>query len=120
MATPRHLRCLNSILHAPLHTHPHPPPPAAPSYEADIDRFFSEGRAKAGDLLGHHSAQLRSQARNLAGQGAVMLKNIQQKVTRAVLCLGWVDLVLGLGLLGEALFGRAHNNRLLYNGPCEV
>ncbi|KAI8472523.1 MAG: TB2/DP1, HVA22 family-domain-containing protein [Monoraphidium minutum] len=53
--------------------------PLVSSYEADIDRFVSEGRAKAGDLVGQHSAQLRSQARQLAGQGTVMLKNIQQK-----------------------------------------
>ncbi|GBF89397.1 hypothetical protein Rsub_01969 [Raphidocelis subcapitata] len=53
--------------------------PLLASYEADIDRFVSEGRAKAGDLVGHHSAQLRSQARGLAGQGTVLLRNIQQR-----------------------------------------
>lgn len=40
---------------------------------------MSEGKAKAGDALGQHGATLRAHARQLAGQGTVMLKNIQQK-----------------------------------------
>ena len=41
--------------------------------------MVSEGKAKAGDLAGQHSAQLRSRLRGLAGQGTVVLKNIQEK-----------------------------------------
>lgn len=49
------------------------------SYEADIDRLVSEGKAKAGDLAGQHSAQLRAQLRSLAGQGTVLLRSVQEK-----------------------------------------
>ena len=71
---------------AQTHTHTHTR--TRRSYEADIDRFVSEGRAKAGDLVGQHSAQLRSQARQALGQGTVMLKNIQQKVGLPPAALG--------------------------------
>ena len=58
---------------------PPPHPPTAHSYEADIDRLASEGKAKALDLAGQHGAQLRGQLRSLAGQGTVVLRGIQEK-----------------------------------------
>ncbi|KAF8061165.1 Reep5 [Scenedesmus sp. PABB004] len=53
--------------------------PLVATYEADIDRFVMDARAKGSDLVGQHASTLKTQARQLSGQASVMLKNIQQK-----------------------------------------